>query len=312
MGAMNEMAAKTTARLLCYGKQKSRKTMWAMSAAEAGFNVLLLDGDDGYHIGMAKKASGSKDMLFSEAARKRINVVRLVDSPSNHKFTDFLVEFFRAKGEFFFNENTSKFYRTRPTGIGEVLAIDPTKLTTNDVVIIDSWTALVQSMKLKYSTQNGIDLADAAKTDWPGYGWMGNLSTEIVRMMHSMPCHIVIIGHEQVYEKYQGTGNDRRLVEQRTQVQTTSGPAGRSFGKDFSDILTFNIKSTGTEISTKSSATTEGGSRLIPPDTFIFNNPQTGASDTPKTNFTFSQFIRMAGLTMATKDAIPPYRWLQT
>ena len=57
-------------RILMYGNAHTKKTWWAGKAAEAGYNVLLIDGDNNWHILRQIKAE----------AQKRIQILSMSDN----------------------------------------------------------------------------------------------------------------------------------------------------------------------------------------------------------------------------------------
>ena len=284
LGTDNPVSLQSPSRILLYGREKTRKTMWALSAAQHGFNVLLLDGDDGAHI----------SRQFPADAMKRVAHVRLVDKPNDHVFARTIVKF--VKGEAFALDERTRRLHTRPDDKpGWFVCDGAAKLTGDDVVVIDSWTALTSSMKLQFSATNRIDLADAAKTDWTGYGWMQNLTDYILDSLHHLPCHIIVIAHEQQYEKYKGTGTDRVVDWSRTQPLAASGNTSGRLGKHFSDNFRFvGKRATSTTIQAKGNADQVGGSRYFPPADFNYEGPSS-PSDAEK-NWDFGVYASKAGL----------------
>ena len=80
-------------RLLLYGPEKAKKTWLACAAAEAGFNVILLDADDGAHILKQLTPEG----------RKRIFHLNIVDKIERPVAAEFLARFMSGK-KFIWNE----------------------------------------------------------------------------------------------------------------------------------------------------------------------------------------------------------------
>lgn len=277
------IAASSPVRLMLYGREKTRKTMWALSAAALDLNVLLIDGDDGAHIASQ----------FPSKLMQRVAHIRCVDTPEEFIFAKLVTHMVTGK-PFAFQEATGRL-TSKVGASGEWFQCDGLdKLSRNDVLVIDSWTALTASMKLQYSQTNGIDLADAAKTEWPGYGWMQNLTDHILNCLHHLPCHIIVIAHEQQYEKYKGTGKERVLDWQRTQPLGASGNTSGRLGKHFSDIFRFVGKSTkSTSIEAFGKSDQVGGSRYFPPEKFTYEGP--GAPSGAE-NWDFSQYAKVAGI----------------
>lgn len=242
------------ARIFAYGQEKSKKTWWACKAAEAGFNVTLLDGDAGALI----------TRNLSAKARERIGIINLVQERTRTVFPEFIAQFLRPENKFVWDLEAKK------TNIGlkdpehSHIIVDASKLTGNDVVIIDSWSALAVDVRQKYANEHNIDLSDAERTDWDGYGFEGNFLTWTVTRLKALNCHVIVIGHETVYEKRDKDG--KKILSQTTQPISSSGPHAKTLGKNFDDILYFQRASdTAFFIHTGGEKDRVGGGRLMAP-----------------------------------------------
>jgi len=287
------------ARIMLYGTTKTRKTMWAGTAAMAGFNCLFLDGDDGSHVLRQLPAE----------ARKRCSILNISDSASGWEFLNAVQIMLEGK-DFALHEASKKLYRKiNPKETGSWFICDGfSKLTANDVVIIDSWSALTTSMFHRYAEKDGsdVDLSDVARFERDAYAWLQNSTRHIMASMHHLPCHIIIIAHEIVHEKYRGEGRDRVLEFSRIQPAASSNNTSRLLGQHFSDIFRFTAKSaTETTIATGGRELIEGGSRVIPPGTYKFDNYEV-RKDVDK--FTFASYAKQAGYE-ADPSATPAYRF---
>jgi hypothetical protein len=252
-------------RVLAYGKAKTKKTWWAAQAAEAGFNVILIDGDDGAHIVRNIRAD----------AQARIQIVNVVDTLDRPVFCDFMARMLaqRANNEVIWNEVTraAQLPTTKANPEHSYYVIDVRKFTANDVLVIDSWSALVDSLMMRFAVEQKIDLADAKKTEWEGYGFSGRLATFFLAQLHALPCHVVVISHESVYEKKKnvdkGNGRIEQIVEYtRTQPVSTSNPHAMQLAKHFSDVLHFTqVNELTYKINAGGEQYRDGGSRNVPP-----------------------------------------------
>lgn len=250
----HELAENQLARIAIYGAAKTKKTWWAAgTAAEAGFNVLLLDGEGG--IGILKN--------ISEEAKKRITVLDIQNRPNAAKMAIFMARFCKMK-KFYWHEEKKMPSNTSGEGF---ITIDPTQLTPNDVVILDSYTALVWSLTLRFATENSIDLADAQKMEWDGYGWSGNLASWMIQQLRTLPCHFIMVAHSDIYEKV--NKKDKHIIDfVRTQMKSTSRPHSMQLADKFDDIYYFYVKGSAFKIDTASSSDRDGGSRLVAPKTY--------------------------------------------
>jgi len=255
-------------RLFFYGSPKTRKTWLAGTAAEAGFNVILLDSDHGYHILLKQ---------LSLAAQKRLMIIEARDSIKVPTAANFLTRFLRF-GTVNFDESTRSIITNSKllTQSCIQLSVD-SHLNQNTVLIIDSYTALVRSLNLAFQKDNGYDPTEKFNPKKPGvrdsFGWTGALASWMLEKLTQLPCQVIIIGHKTVYEKH---SKDQKTVEWvRTQIKSTSGPHSMTLGDKFSDILYFeNISSSMTKISSRPEKDQEGGCRLIPPASYTWDKLQ--------------------------------------
>lgn len=250
------------ARIMIYGAPKTRKTWWAIGAATAGFNTILLDGDDGHHI----------VSQIPDEARQRIGILKLVDDFDNAHFYNFLVRLSRGK-DFAINETTRKaVIANQPKQWKDEdphVLVRPKHLTRNDVIIIDSWTALCSSMSRHYNKANQVVDIDAEKQEWDDYAWAKRFSSKLLSYLHALPCHVVVICHSHIYEKYEGQGRNRKLISQTEQPVSYSGPQGAILAKEFSDILyTYMDHMKNNKISTRKLHDRAGGSRTFAPQEY--------------------------------------------
>lgn len=254
----NTSATKTKfLRQLIYGAAKTKKTWWACKAAEFGFAVTLIDIDDGAHILSQIKPE----------ARHLINVIDAVDKFNDATGAVFMTLLLRGD-PFIWNET-----KKEPHRFGECdpecayYVIDPKLLGPNDIVVPDSWTELCTSVAHRFSIENNIDLSDADKTDWDGYGWTGRLASWWLHQMHALPCHLILVGHEDIYEKKKIDKRSNKVTVEwvRTQVKSTSGPHSKAVPVGFSDVLHFTTTGQTWSINTGGGSDRDGGSRLMAP-----------------------------------------------
>jgi len=249
-------------RALLYGAPGTKKTWWAGRAAEAGFNVILLDADDGWHIWKN----------IGDGFKHKLKVLDIVDTFDEPKACVFMTMFLKGDS-FIWDENKKRQALTknsiRPDH--DYTFVDAKQLTPNDVLVIDSWTKLTESIGLRYAVENGIDLSDATKPQWEGYRWSGALASWMLQKLHALPCHVIVIGHEQNYEKRKEVTDERGRKQQivewaKTQVISTSGPHSQKLGVDFSELYYFYRQSASVvKIDTKGDKDRDGKSRLIEP-----------------------------------------------
>lgn len=249
-------------RTLVYGPGKSKKTWWGLMAAEANLNVILIDGDDGAHI----INQIPKELL------PRITVLNVVDKFNSAVFAKFMAHLLFSDAPFYWDEDV-KAISYAPNKEHYNTLINRSKLDKNTLLIFDSWSSLAQSSSLAFAIENKIDLADAEKVDWDGYGYQGRFLSTVLNKLHAMPCHILVIGHETVYEKRSKDG--KSVISQRTQPLSSSGPHGKQLAKEFSDVLRFYpIAKNNFQIQAFGTQDEDGGSRLVEPKLYPWNELQ--------------------------------------
>ena len=262
-------------RLLNYGPAKVKKTWWVGKAAEAGFNILLLDGDNGWHI--LKQVAPE--------AQKRIQVVNLMDELNKVIFAPTVVRLLK-KGTLFWDEAARKSSAFNPPETA--MSIDLNKLGPYDILAVDSWTALVTSLMWQFAEENSIDLSEADKNEWDFYGWGGRLALWCVSRLMALPCHVVVIAHATIYEKRDKS--QKKIISQKRQIISTSGPNAMQIPSKFSDLFYFYAKGSAFKIEAKGNEEQDGGSRIVPPGIYNWDDLQ------------FADIIKMAGLQLPPAD----------
>ena len=259
-------------RLLLYGPEKCKKTWWACAAAEAGFNVILLDSDDGAHI--IKR--------INPKAWKRIFHVNIVDGIERPIACEFMTRFLSGK-QFIWDETSREvcLVKSAIKPDHKYIECDAAKLSMNDIVILDSWSAVTKSLVWRWYRENNVDISSGdhvRSSDWPGYRWSGTMASYFLRQGKAIPCHFIVIAHQTIYEKHKRVmvGNKERDVVEwsRLQIQSTSGPHAMTMGVEFSDILRFYFVGDNIKISTIAEDGILGGARLIAPGTYKWDDLQ--------------------------------------
>lgn len=247
-------------RALIYGPGKTRKTWWALAAAEAGFRVLMFSGENGHGI----------VQRLSPEARERVYIIDCADGPMDGFFSVLMAVAFK-RGQFAIDETTRRIADRQLPG---TTWIDMTAFRNETVVVVDTWTALVQSLVRRFSFENSIDLSDANRVEWDGYRYCGMLATWILDQLRAaLHCHYVVIGHATQYEKYKKSPNDPKkqgpLEFSRRQPVSTSNPHGMTISGKFDHVLYFsNSSPKNTWIDTLGDVDHDAGSRALANDRY--------------------------------------------
>jgi hypothetical protein len=251
-------------KLLLIGDGKMGKTHYAALAAKAGFNVLYLDGD----VGTATVSSMTKPKLvdgklqppaLTPTEASRIYMLSIGDTMGggarDSKMVEVMNEFTNAI-TFRWND-TDQCMATRKDTDKAVWEIKPGLMGQNDVLILDSWTAYAESVMLWVGRANGVNVADASTTAMrPVYQGGGLKSAEMLQVIRSMPCNVIVLGHPDEYShttKPEGKKvkdiKETDLVVDWTKMiaKTTSKPQGLVMPKYFTDVAWMELSPAGTE-----------------------------------------------------------------
>ena len=268
-------------RLFIYGNAKMKKTWWALKAAEAGFRVLLFD---------ANRGAGILTQI-NPAARERIYILDCADAADNAYAQAFIGEAFKSQ-HFYFNEETRRVSSVKRPGFRE---INMKLFGRETVVVVDSYTDIVHSLTRRFADDNNIDLGDAQKPDWEGYGWCARRATWMIKQINKLACHVILIGHATQYEKYKKDSRNPKkqgeLEFSRRQPISTSNPHGMSVTGDFTDVFYFYAEHGKFLISSEGDIEKEAGSRLVPPAKYDWDKLQ------------FVDLCRVGGIPLPEKSA---------
>jgi hypothetical protein len=251
-------------RIFIYGPSQHKKSWWAGTAAEAGFNVLVANGDKPakiYH-------------MLSKEAQERMNIINVV---GEYNFTELVIRLLRRKEPVLWNitgGHTAKKYDPRD----EFFEIDLTRLDENWVFVLDSWTAISTTLVERHTEENGIDLTDAESKDlFNQYTSMYMLADWIISQLKKLPCHVIVIGHPDIWEKAAKNKSDTRQASYklefvRTQPVSISRPHASKLVKNFTDCFRFRMIGNQFKIDSSSQADADGGSTTVPPDLYNWDD----------------------------------------
>lgn len=264
-------------RILAYGNAHTKKTWWAGKAAEAGYNVLLLDGDNNWHILRQIKPE----------AQKRIQVIGMSDNRGRPIFATALTRLLKD-GKLIWDEKEKVSAKLKPNA--NCININLDLLDENCVVILDSWTAFCTSLMLQHAKENMIDLSIAEESDdkWGYYNWAGALATWAATQLTALSCHVIVIAHTNVYEKRSKDG--KQVLWTKRQIKSTSGPHAMLLPSKFPNMPYFYQKGTASKISTKGTESEDGGCALFAPKEYNWDELQ------------FKDFVQATGLPLPKAD----------
>ena len=239
-------------KLLLVGDGKGGKTFFAGLSAQENLNVLYLDGD------VASPTIMQKD--FPAELREHIYILPVGDRSNptlSHDFIDFVVRF-TTESKIIWNDTDGKIAgRNDDLSDKEVWVIQPAMLNTNWVLVLDSWTSLVQSCMLWAARDNGVDLSDTNASQMRNvYSSAGMKLTQILVIIQRVNCHVIVLGHPDEYVKQKRPEGKRvdQIAEKDMIVEWTkiipkssSKPHSMTMAKFFTDVAWMTSNPSGTE-----------------------------------------------------------------
>lgn len=238
-------------RLLLIGDGKIGKTPYAGLAGEQGFNVLYLDGDVGGPT-IATLPAKAKENIYL------MNVGDRFDSGTiGHHFVNFMVKFF-GQSKILWDDTNGRLLETKDvTSEIDVWELYPSKLDHNWVMVIDSWTSLVQSCMLWAARSCGIDLADATLSQMREvYKGAGMKLTQFLVVIQRIKCNVIVIAHPDEFVKYDKPEGvkakdmkeaDFRIAWTKMIPKSSSKPHALTMAKFFTDVAWMEANKAGTE-----------------------------------------------------------------
>lgn len=237
-------------KLLLIGDSKAGKTPWSGLAA-MNYNVLYLDGDVGLQS-LNKMPAEAKSRLFYIPCQDYVD-----DNGQYHpRFAEFF-KTFTTEGTYTWNDTRGETFSRRDYVFGEstddVWQIKPARMDHSCVLIIDSWTALVQSVMQWKADDLNTDLGDVEKVSREIYSGVGNKLTQFLTMIRSMPCHVIVIAHPAEYTKLEkpiGKIGSMKEVDMKIEwtkmiPKSSSNPHALTMAKYFSDVGWLDVRANG-------------------------------------------------------------------
>ncbi len=257
-------------KILLYGLAKTKKSWWAAKIAESGFNVI--------YIACEPHAIGSAILNdLSPEAKARIFYVDATDEVAISVTSKFLQQILKGNEPIKWRNEKKCKHMFGDVAEGEtVTTFDARLWDKNTVVVVDPWSKIVDSLSREYDEEHNRDSEAAAKTEWDGYGWVGRRATFIIQQLISLQCHVVLIAHEQHYEKKKTIYNTEKQKDEqvteftRIQIKSTSGPHAMTIPGNFRDILYFKTQgisdmAASIQIDTRLENGRDGGCVNLPP-----------------------------------------------
>ena len=93
-----------------------------------------------------------------------IRIINCFDTINKSVFSDFVARLLRGDTVYWNDDDNKRASRVEPAN--NTFVLNASKLTANDVLVLDSWTAIVWSTTVNMADEKDIDLSDAAKLEW--------------------------------------------------------------------------------------------------------------------------------------------------
>jgi hypothetical protein len=192
--------------------------------AEQGFNVKLFDLENGF-LTLVNNLSAE--------AKERIELFRLPDTRGYFIGLETLDKVFKGKEVSICDAHGKVSCPVCTKGGGAMTSIDISKLTSNDVLVIDSLTQLTSSA-YSWATQ---DLKEGQKPEFSHWAAQGEALASILSKIQQAPCHIVCITHEQGLEMNDG--------QEKIVPMCGTKNFARNVGRYFSHVVYCEVKNRG-------------------------------------------------------------------
>jgi hypothetical protein len=240
------LQSKSLIKLLLVGDGKVGKSRFAGEAAAAGFKTLYIDGDVAIPT-LNQLPQKAKDNIYLLPAHDTIS-----NGQRDTRFCD-LIQAFTTNIKFRWNDTESRI--ARPNDTGEIWEIQPSLMDESCILVIDSWTALCESIALKAAVANGVMLTDATMNEMrPVYQVSGNIAKSMLQVIRAMPCHVIVCAHPDEYQhKVAPPGRKLADIKEKDMVidwtkmvpMSTSRPQSLNMAKYFTDVAWIEVSPTG-------------------------------------------------------------------
>lgn len=240
---------KRLVKLMIIGDGKIGKTHYAGMAALAGFNVFYINGD---------VATQTLATLPPEVQR-RIYMMEMGDTVGGGIRDP---KFIRCMKEFTSQitvrwDDTRQDVAKRSIKDSVVWEIKPGRFDENVVLVVDSWTALVESMAQEAAIANSLDLATAKSSQMRAvYQSTGARGTAILQILRAVNCHVILICHPDEYQhktapegkRMQDIKEEDMIVDWTKMIpKSSSRPHGMLMSKYLTDVAWMEVSPSGKE-----------------------------------------------------------------
>lgn len=239
-------STKQLVKLLLIGFSKAGKTHWCLEAANAGYNIILLDGDVARNLlpqphfdkgrGLIAYFGIGDTVAHSVMGQTTLAMKNSVASP------------------YLWNDSEGRKLAPSDELVEtSVTSIQINKLCHRDILVIDSNTALVHSFIKAYCLMNGIQMSTLAEASVAlrrdMYQAVGQKLSDIYCTIQAAPCHVVLLAHPAEMEKKKkpdgstGVVKEKDMITEYTRLipKSVSNPHGMTLAKHFTDVVWIEV-----------------------------------------------------------------------
>lgn len=192
-----EVSLEAPQSALIYGGPKVGKTTLAAAFA-AEYNLHWFDLEKGYQTLIT---------CVPTAQMQNIDLFVVQDTQANPRAIKTMTKIVRASGPVkvcqAHGEVACVACGTKKPVPAPMTSFDPTKLTTKDILVVDSLTQLSDSAMAHALGAMGD--FDHKKVEFSHYDKQGLLLKNILTAMQRLPCHVIFISHEEELEQEDGS-----------------------------------------------------------------------------------------------------------
>lgn len=215
--------------LLLIGPTKFGKTHYSVAAANAGYELLYIDKDNGLTT------------IRKDATSDGLSRIHHFNPPSMIDFVEKLLMSEVVR----WNTRINDEYASR-TALpdDEIVEIYPMRMDKGVILVLDTWTSLAWSALEAKAKDLNIDLTDVDKWGREVYGTSGFRLTRIAKILQTSPFHQIVMAHNQYYELKEKPPGIVQAVKEKDMIirgtveipVSSSGPHGYSIGPYFNEI----------------------------------------------------------------------------
>ena len=258
------------ARIMIYGAPGTRKTWWALNAAQFGFHVILADLDGKFQIARQLDA----------ATQSRIYHLDMRPT-GDYKLSGAATLAMAAQGSaVYFDEEAREFVPANKIVADRTytkLHLQAGGLST--VLVIDSWAAFIQQI-----AAINVPVRDAttvSKLEWDDYQKVRLAADLFIANLKRLNCHLIVTGHDETYARKRPDADSKAPLKDqieavRVQPSSITRAHGETMARMFNDVLHFEIPSTmvGTMIDTAGSENFDALTQSVKPGRYKWDNLQ--------------------------------------